>query len=174
MYYLKDKGYLNPVQLRLNELKLSQSKCASLAGISRMVVLRSTQGMYQTLAARMVRILDIPYVDLSDSYVEWQQDQRLLQAVWVGTAPVYETQYHPFVAWRLLYAPEKTRMGICKLLCLHPNTIKLYEEGTQKTVPDSLLKALDTGGMDRENRHRLVDLSAKWISSLGSSTGLQE
>ena len=65
----------------------------------------------------------------------------------------------------MLYAPEKTRMGICKLLCLHPNTVKLYEEGTQKTVPDSVLVALDRAGMTRENRQRLVDLTETYRST---------
>ena len=163
----------NPIKAIRLSLKLSQGDLIRFSGLSRLVVLRTEQGLYSSPS----RQITTPLIDLTggaitheqirDLYHAYQKYQRGSQAYWIAnvvalgngikvtsTLPAVAdplSTLHPFIYLRKRYAPVEfqSRLGFCRAFCLHPNSIRLFESGEQLTLPSSLVVGLTEAKMPR-------------------------
>ena len=144
----------NPIkELRLS-VGLSQSRLVELSGLSKLVVVRTEQGLYASPSQSLVRPLVLLNPDYTSAqvlreYLKFQEYTRASQVYWVNrVTPALlvgslSKTLSPVASLRSL-APlvSQSRMGFCKSLCLHPNSIRLLENGSQGTLPSALVVGL--------------------------------
>ena len=143
--------FMNPIHyLRLTQ-RLPREHLASEAGCSALVVLRSEQGLYNSIPPVLVRTLVDHYgVDphqLAIDYTNFQKEQRkfaqqsLADYIPDGTGS-------PLRMWREFY--NLSAVGACKVLCVHQAVWANAESGQTHRLPEQLLLALDQAGFSRE------------------------
>jgi hypothetical protein len=137
---------INPYRQAREDLGISQVRLSKLSGVTRTVILRTEQGMYShpPVAIRSALHGEGAQIPSEQDYLVWQYEQRQLQSAWVNQSwdvPEFTSQ-HPLVVWRKAVCPVDSQMGFCRLLCVHPNSLRVYESGTQTTMPTMLRTAL--------------------------------
>lgn len=166
----------NPVRIVRRQLNLTQVNLATRAKVSRMVVLRTEQGMYASIPDKLLTQLStvagfpVPRRDIQPIYEIWQREQRMLQE-WVNEPfQVNGSGRRAFINWRRAVSPVgDSAMGFCRLLCVHPNSLRALESGSSKSFPSQISQALIMAGIDQEKLDWLYSLTPDGLSTYGES-----
>ena len=167
----------NPIRIIRRQLNLTQVNLAARAKVSRMVVLRTEQGMYASIPDKLLTQLStvagfaVPRRDIQPVYEIWQRDQRMLQSEWVNNPFTVEgTGRRAFINWRRAVSPVgDSAMGFCRLLCIHPNSLRALESGSSRSFPSQISQALIIAGIDQEKLDWLYSLTPDGLSTYGES-----
>ncbi len=169
----------NPIRSLRISLGLTQGDLVKLSTLSRMVVLRTEQGLYKSpsplITSPLIELAGNPetltHESLVEAYKASQKYQCENQQYWVKKLPTSPKRLwgnpddsHPIVYFRGRWAPPvaKSRMGFCKAFCLHPNSMRLFESGEQLTVPSSLLVGLSLAGLTAAALDTLASTVLLW------------
>jgi len=166
----------NPVRIVRRQLNLTQVSLATRARVSRMVVLRTEQGMYASIPDKLLTQLStvagfaVPRRDIQPLYEIWQRDQRLLQE-WVnGDFTPTGTGRRAFINWRKAVSPlGDSAMGFCRLLCVHPNSLRALETGSSRSFPSQISQALIIAGIEPDRLDWLYSLTPDGLSTYGEA-----
>lgn len=127
---------------------LSQERLAELLDVSRHYVIRLEQGIYrrpskETLA-KLASILRVTEAQLLSDYFEFQREKRKEFAEKFenfNSLTAYSGTKHPLVYWR--ETQGLSRIGLCKELCIHQDSLRDYELQLQTHIPEQLEEALN-------------------------------
>lgn len=150
----QDREFVNPVKVVRNKLRLSHAELAIRYGVSESTLLRTEQGLYVDIPPTILRNIatDHPLPSLiSADYHRFQVSQRdrnrneLRPYGTIKHDPYSKT--HPFISWRKECGIE-SRLEFCRMFCIHPSTLKRFEDGISLTTPSYLLDVLRSLGVD--------------------------
>lgn len=152
------KAYVNPVsQLRIKN-KWSLEECAVEIGVSPSTIIRTEQGLYNDIPPRIFRYLSDRTLSpgtVTYDYHRWQNSRRMQTLNGKDVSPFIffkqslssliqqEPETNPILLWRFYVLGYESRLAFCRDLCLHPSTIKRYEDGVAERMPESLISALE-------------------------------
>ena len=162
----------SPVKRIRRSLNITQVALADKARVSRMVVIRTEQGMYSTIPDKLLVELSkiagyaIPRRDIQPIYEAWQRDQRMLQD-WVNE-PFVAKPNAKFRDWRVAVTPISSAMGFCRLLCIHPNALRGLENGVSQSFPTQIAAALQHAGISEDRLEYLYSLTPNGLSEYAS------
>lgn len=143
---------------------LTQERLADALGVSRYYIVRLEQGIYrrpsEELLTKLAAVFKINEGQLLAEYYKYQREVRIRFANEVDDfrrLANYTGTKHPLVAWREDY--NLSRIGLCKELCLHQDSIRDYELQLQLGIPDQLVEACEQIGWSTEP---LVNAVREW------------
>lgn len=167
---------VNPLALYRANQSWSLDTCARKMDVSPSTIIRTEQGMYNAIPPIILRYLSDHHISrdaISHDYHRFQSLTRLrtldgpaflfwrpdLRA-FIEADPVT----NPFILWREGCLRYQSRLAFCKDLCLHPSTVKRYEDGLAERMPGTMIEALTSGhvmvdweGIDNEYRKWRTD-----------------
>jgi len=141
----QDGKNVNPVYVVRRKLGLSHAELADRYSVSKSTLLRTEQGLYARIPPEILSGLRLDHSSpwsISADYSRYQTSQRdrnshLLRSL--GTVGLYaDALGHPFISWRL-YEGILSRLEFCRLFCIHPSTVKRYEDGISLSTPSVIL-----------------------------------
>jgi transcriptional regulator with XRE-family HTH domain len=150
---------INPVKQFRVSRGWSIKEMSEQAGVSVSTVTRTEQGCYNEIPPRLLGFISSDYLSVglvrSDfrRFKASQRDSVLVNREKRGgflnvTDPrVWNT--NPFVWWRLING-WNSRLSFCKDMCLHPSTVKRYDDGTAVRMPEDIQIALTDIEIDWE------------------------
>lgn len=159
---------VNPISENpLTEFRLAQSNGAGWSlsklsreiGVSESTIIRTEQGLYNDIPPRILYYLADRFLSpgsVAAQYSRFQISRRhqlylhgRLELNFRKALTILCEKYperNPFLLWRESAGVKgpgyKSRLAFCKDLCLHPSTVKRYEDGLAERMPDSMRNAL--------------------------------
>ena len=157
----------NPLMKFRSDQKWSIETCALEIGVTPSTIIRIEQGLYNDIPPRVFRYLSDRTLSpgtISYGYRRWQNSRRV-QTVngenfrlfnqklenFIRGAP----EINPAILWRYDILGYDSRLAFCRGLCLHPSTVKRFEDGIAERMPSSIISVL--GLSDFEIDWRFVD-----------------
>lgn len=148
----------NPVTDARLSISMSLNALAKRLGLSRQYISRVEQGTYASVNPNVVswtaETLEIPKKAVMDRYRAFQSATRKATAEDVNAHPLErrgsrENGYEIFARWRSGYWPSV--ISFANSFCIHPETVRMYEEGIRPHMPEQIREALEEVNLIDEN-----------------------
>ena len=158
----------HPWALHRRSVGLTQESLADFLEVSRHMVIRLEQSLFPEPPPQLLNaissLLEVSSSDLLNEYhsyatetrYSFRNEHRDFFSVLVNYR-VDSLDMAPLVYYR--EAEGLTRMGLCKGLCLHQDSVRDYELNLQRSLPAQLIEAADL--LDW-NYSQLEELTQKW------------
>lgn len=120
----------NPVTRIREELGYTQELFAAVAGVSRVAVMHTEQGLIKKVPDRIYKALDNP-PGLDDHYRFWIRDTRLKNYPYLEKyIPGFlENSCDTYGNWDWFRKSiSRSKAGFCKLYCIHPQVLANFEK----------------------------------------------
>ena len=141
----------NPIRNYRRDLNLTQEALASIAGITKQVVLKAEQGVYPTLPPSLLKALST--VTRRESlFIENEYEQWINEELYNVRLPDQLTINYMLLDWRLfpqwrehvckLNGVPNSVSAFCGLMKMHPYVIQKYEAGRLKSTPLQLMERI--------------------------------
>lgn len=144
----------NPLTKFRSDHKWSIETCAVEIGVSPSTIIRIEQGLYNDIPPRVFRYLSdrtLSPSSVSYGYHRWQNSRRV-QSVngenfrlfnqrlenLIRDAP----EINPALLWRYDILGYDSRLAFCRALCVHPATVKRFEDGIAERMPSVIIDVL--------------------------------
>lgn len=168
----------NPIALRRKELQLNQDELANWTGLTKQYIQRVEQGTITRLSHSFMnslcsgstqRELNIAIDALECSYLDWQNHVRSSNMLYVRNILVGgHINDSPWSgSWlELRKAISSSKMGFCKLYCIHPGVLDNFERRDNRVALTPYMSTvLLSGGLEGE----LVELLEDRMRGFGSA-----
>lgn len=149
----------NPITATRIDIGMSMQSLAKRLGLSKQYVSRAEQGTYTSLNPSLIawvaETANIPKGEVCRRYNAFQAATRFATKEEVNPEKLirHESDGRPghqiFEQWRSSY--WSSVISFSNAFCIHPETIKTYEEGIRPTMPDPIRKTLSQVGLLDEN-----------------------
>ena len=167
----------NPiVEFRLAN-SLSQEALARMAGITRLAVMRTEQGIFSRIPPALISALLSKVMvtqegdaltsdeEINLAYHKFQREvRRANYGALTETLPEEIRGVSPLIHWRLK-SGLASQMGLCRKFCIHPASVAQFESGLQKKLPDQVLEALLEAGYDEDTLQKLQARQLTYIEA---------
>ena len=139
----------NPIRKIREELGLTQSALADVAGVTEQVILKTEQGLYPTIPPSTMRAMahlsNLSVGLIEALYEDWINQE--LRKVKLPTGNVLAEAWnsrHTFHGWRVVVCrlnsvPDSVN-SFCKLFKMNPYVIQKYETGKMRQTPLQLVE----------------------------------
>lgn len=163
---------VNPITEARIKLQMSGNSLARRLGLSKQYLSKAEQGTYTNLNPALLlwtsNVLGIDRQKVNMAYWNFQKAQRLRTVEEIGPHFLSRAEGNTdpghvlFRHWREGYFPS--HIAFATAFCLHPETVKSYEDGIRPTMPFPLRQTLTEIGLLDKNwteglvkRHRTIE-----------------
>lgn len=140
----------NPITETRIDIGMSMNALAKRLGLSKQYMSRAEQGTYTSLNPDVIRWVaetaNIPKGEVTRRYIAFQLATRMNTKEDIDPQKLIRRNndnrpgYEIFEEWRSQYWPSV--VSFSNAFCVHPETVKTYEEGIRPTMPEPIKKAL--------------------------------
>lgn len=152
------KDISNPITAARLDAGMSMNALAKKLGLSREYMSRAEQGTYVRLNPKLIAWVaesaNIPVRSVIDRYANFQNATRITTKEEINPRILERGEsdwpgYMLFTRWREDYWSSATSFSIA--LCIHPETVKSYEDGSRREMPERIKRVLQEAEMIESN-----------------------